>query len=195
MDGTATLVFDLPLAPAGSTEPLPSGGEAMPTPSDLDLIDRVARRDADAFAALYARHSRPVFGMLVRLAGRRELAEEWLQETFTRVWLAAATHDAARGAVRAWIFRIALNTARSELARKRYRTAHVSLEQVGLDLAGASPGERDSRPGSTTPAARGTSPARSSACRTSCGRSSCCAAAASCRSPRSRRSRARPRAR
>lgn len=143
MDCTATLVIDLPLAPAGSGEPLPSGGEAMPTPSDLDLIDRVARRDADAFAALYARHARPVFGMLVRLAGRRELAEEWLQETFTRVWLAAATHDAARGAVRAWIFRIALNTARSELARKRYRTAHVSLEQAGLDLAGVSGGERE----------------------------------------------------
>jgi len=82
-----------------------------------------------------------VFGMLVRLAGRREVAEEWLQETFTRVWLAARTHDPARGAVRAWIFRIALNTARSELGRRRHRTPHVSLDQTGLDLAGAASGE------------------------------------------------------
>jgi RNA polymerase sigma-70 factor (ECF subfamily) len=136
-----TLAIQVPLAAADSAEPLPSARQAMPTPSDLELIDRVARRDTQAFSALYGRYSRPVFGMLVRLAGRRELAEECLQEAFTRVWLAAATHDPGRGAVRAWIFRIALNTARSELARKRHRTPHVSFEQAGLELADARAGE------------------------------------------------------
>ena len=142
MEHTASLAFDVPLAPAVPGEPLPSAGKAMPTPSDLDLIDSVARRDAEAFSVLYARHSRPVFSMLFRLAGRRELAEEWLQEAFTRVWLAAGTCDPTRAAVRAWIFRIALNVARSELARKRNRTPHVSLDQSQLDLADASAGEQ-----------------------------------------------------
>lgn len=141
MDYSASLAIRVPLPAAESAGPLPSAGDAMATPGDLELIDRVARRDTQAFAVLYARHSRPVFGMLVRLAGRRELAEEWLQEAFTRVWLAAATHDATRGTVRAWIFRIALNTARSELVRKRHRTPHVSLDQAGLDLADGSAGE------------------------------------------------------
>jgi len=141
MDSTASLAIDVPLPVRDAAGRVPSAGEEMPAPSDLELIDRVARRDTRAFGALYARHSRPVFGMLVRLAGRREVAEEWLQETFTRVWLAARTHDPARGAVRAWIFRIALNTARSELGRKRHRTTHVSLDQTGLDLAGATSGE------------------------------------------------------
>jgi RNA polymerase sigma-70 factor (ECF subfamily) len=141
MDSTASLAIDVPLPARDAAGRVPSAGEEMPAPSDLELIDRVARRDTQAFGALYARHSRPVFGMLVRLAGRREVAEEWLQETFTRVWLAARTHDPARGAVRAWIFRIALNTARSELGRKRHRTPHVSLDQTGLDLAGAASGE------------------------------------------------------
>jgi RNA polymerase sigma-70 factor (ECF subfamily) len=141
MNDTATIALDVPLAPTGCAQPLPSAGNAMPTPSDLELIDRVARRDTEAFSNLYARHSRPVFGMLVRVAGRRELAEEWLQETFTRVWLAAGTCDPTRAAVRAWIFRIALNVARSELARKRSRTPHVSLDQTEIDLADASAGE------------------------------------------------------
>jgi RNA polymerase sigma-70 factor (ECF subfamily) len=141
MDSTASLAIDLSLPVRDASGRIPSAGEEMPAPSDLELIDRVARRDTQAFAAMYARHARPVFGMLVRLAGRREVAEEWLQETFTRVWLAARTHDPARGAVRAWIFRIALNAARSELGRKRHRTPHVSLDQAGLDLAGAAPGE------------------------------------------------------
>ena len=102
----------------------------------------MARGDRDAFALLYRRYERPVFGVLLRLGGQRALAEEWLQEAFTRVWLAAGSHDAARGAVRPWIFAIALNTARSELGRKRYRTKHVSLDAAELDLPDATGGER-----------------------------------------------------
>lgn len=141
MDTTATLCANLPL-PAGDTaDPLPSAATPMAPPSDLALIDRVARGDTQAFNLLYERYSRPVFGVLMRLAGRRALAEEWLQEAFTRVWLAAGTHDPARGAVRSWIFTIALNTARSELGRKRHRTPHVSLDESGLDLADGGTGE------------------------------------------------------
>jgi RNA polymerase sigma-70 factor (ECF subfamily) len=115
----------------------------MPTLTDGALLERVARGDADAFTVLYRRFERPVFSMLLRLAGgRRALAEEWLQEAFTRVWLGAATHDPSRGEVRPWVYKIALNTARSEMARKRYRTPHVSLDEAGLDLADDRAGEK-----------------------------------------------------
>jgi RNA polymerase sigma-70 factor (ECF subfamily) len=80
--------------------------------------------------------------MLLRLAGgRRALAEEWLQEAFTRVWLGASSHDPARGEVRPWIYKIALNTARSEMARKRFRSPHVSLDEAGLDVPDEGAGE------------------------------------------------------
>jgi RNA polymerase sigma-70 factor (ECF subfamily) len=141
MDTTSSLCAPLPLTAGESADPLPSASAPMAPPSDLALIDRVARGEMAAFDELYARYARPVFGVLLRLAGRRALAEEWLQEAFTRVWLAAATHDPARGAVRSWIFTIAVNTARSELGRKRYRTPHVSLEESGLELADGGAGE------------------------------------------------------
>ena len=141
MDTTLSLCATLPLTAGESADPLPSASAAMAPPSDLALIDRVARGDVQAFNELYARYARPVFGVLLRLAGRRALAEEWLQEAFTRVWLAAATHDPARGAVRSWIFTIAVNTARSELGRKRHRAPHVSLEESGLELADGVAGE------------------------------------------------------
>jgi RNA polymerase sigma-70 factor (ECF subfamily) len=143
MNATATLTSTLSLDPGAfeSAEPLPSTEASMPAPTDLELIDRVARGDRDAFTALYERHSRPVFGVLYRLAGRRALAEEWLQETFTRVWLAARTHDPARGAVRSWIFKIAVNTARSELGRKSSRSHHVSLDEPGVELPDGRAGE------------------------------------------------------
>jgi RNA polymerase sigma-70 factor (ECF subfamily) len=109
--------------------------------TDEVLIERVARQDRDAFTALYRRYERPVFAVLLRLGGQRPLAEEWLQEAFTRVWLAAGSHDPARGRVKPWIFAIALNTARSELSRKRHRMPHVSLDGAEIELADARGGE------------------------------------------------------
>lgn len=140
MSTIASPPFLLPTLLAGNTteEPVSAGNTAF---SDDALIERVARGDKDAFTLIYRRYERPVFGVLLRLAGQRALAEEWLQEAFTRVWLAAATHDPARGAVRPWIYAIAVNTARSELSRKRNRTPHVSLDEAGMDLADASGGE------------------------------------------------------
>lgn len=113
----------------------------MATLPDDALIERVARGDADAFSVLYRRYERPVFAVLLRLGGQRALAEEWLQEAFTRVWLAAGSHDPARGRVKPWIYAIALNTARSDLARKRHRTPHVSIDAGDLELRDASEGE------------------------------------------------------
>src|SRR5512134_1949262 len=143
MSATALLASPPPASLAGdAADPIPSA-TAMALPSDLVLVERAARGDADAFTVLYRRYERPIFGVLLRLAGgRRPLAEEWLQEAFTRVWLGAGTHDPSRGEVRPWIYKIALNTARSELARKRYRTTHVSLDESGLDLPDEGAGEK-----------------------------------------------------
>src|SRR5512134_3763170 len=143
MSATALLASPPPASLAGdAADPIPSA-TAMALPSDLVLVERAARGDAEAFAVLYRRYERPVFAMLLRLAGgRRALAEEWLQEAFTRVWLGAGTHDPSRGEVRPWIYKIALNTARSEIARKRFRAPHVSIDEAGLDLADERAGER-----------------------------------------------------
>ncbi|HEY7511866.1 MAG TPA: sigma-70 family RNA polymerase sigma factor [Vicinamibacteria bacterium] len=143
---TTTTTLTLPLAAllAGRVEDdtaRASGGPAPAAATDEALLQRCAGGDTDAFTALYRRYERPVFGVLLRLAGQRALAEEWLQEAFTRVWLAAGTHDPARGAVRPWIYAIAVNTARTELSRRRARTPHVSIEETGLELLDGAAGE------------------------------------------------------
>ena len=144
MSTAAILTFPpLPALSWDAGEPVPSAGTAMPTLADGALLERVAGGDTDAFTTLYRRYERPVFAMLLRLAGgQRALAEEWLQEAFTRVWLGAGTHDPSRGEVRPWIYKVALNTARSEMARKRYRAPHVSLDEAGLDLPDERAGEK-----------------------------------------------------
>ena len=135
---TYSLPFPLPPLLVGDVAARePASRPAATALPDEALIERVARHDADAFTVLYRRYERPVFAVLLRLGGQRALAEEWLQEAFTRVWLAAGSHDAARGRVKPWIYAIALNTARSDLARKRHRMPHVSLDGAGIDLPDA----------------------------------------------------------
>jgi len=90
----------------------PIGGAAVERyrgASDGDLIRRVARRDANAFEALYRRYARPVFGLALRRLGDRMRAEDAVQETFTAVWRSARTYRADRGAGAPWLYAVARN--------------------------------------------------------------------------------------
>lgn len=58
---------------------------------------------------LYRRHGSEVFGFLVKLCGRRGLAEDWLQETFLRAYRGLADREPSK--LRAWLFVIARNVA------------------------------------------------------------------------------------
>ena len=131
MSSAAFLPFPLAGLRAVDTRASDPRSPALATASDDALVERVARGDRDAFALLYRRYERPVFGVLLRLGGQRALAEEWLQEAFTRVWLAAGSHDAARGAVRPWISRSrstprAASSAASATARSTSRSTRPS---------------------------------------------------------------------
>jgi RNA polymerase sigma-70 factor (ECF subfamily) len=111
----------------------------MEEPGDQALADGVARGDAEALRTLYRRYAGQTFNLLLRLTGNRELAEDMLQEAFTRVWTMAGRFDAERGGFRGWLFTIALNLTRNELARRRHSATHVEPEAVA-DLASPADG-------------------------------------------------------
>jgi RNA polymerase sigma-70 factor (ECF subfamily) len=89
------------------------------SPLDLTgLLANVARRDRRAFAALYAATSPKLFGIVLRILKRRDIAEEVLQEVYVRVWERAADFDPARGSAIAWLATIARNRALDEARRQ-----------------------------------------------------------------------------
>ena len=96
--------------------------------SDAALMKRVRNRDVDAFQALYSRYESRIFNFLLRYVGNRPLAEDLLQETFWRVWQAAGSFQADRGEFRSWLYRVALNGVRSEMAHKRYGLDRLAPE-------------------------------------------------------------------
>ena len=105
--------------------------------SDEALAAEAARGDTEALRCLFERYQVAAFNLILRLTGDRELARDLLQEAFTRVWTMAHTFDPARGAFKGWLYTVALNTARSELGRKRHAVRHVPPEEAE-DLASKS---------------------------------------------------------
>lgn len=79
--------------------------------------------DAEAFAALYDRHSRAAFSLAYRMMGERQAAEDLTQEAFIKVWRGAASYRVGRGSVRTWILSIVHNRGidqlRSRASRRR----------------------------------------------------------------------------
>ena len=78
--------------------------EGIATGEDSFLVDRIVRDgDESAFSKLYDRHAPLLFGLACRMLGRKDAAEEVLQEAMLQFWNKAADYDARKGSLRAWL--------------------------------------------------------------------------------------------
>jgi RNA polymerase sigma-70 factor (ECF subfamily) len=75
---------------------------------DQSLMARLQAGDADAFESLYARYASPLLNFFFQMCFDRTASEDYLQETFLRVWRARATYRPI-GKVSTWLFQIAKN--------------------------------------------------------------------------------------
>ncbi|MBI1748627.1 MAG: sigma-70 family RNA polymerase sigma factor [Acidobacteria bacterium] len=89
--------------------------------SDLEIVSRMARHEAEAFTVFYDRHAPMIFGLLCRMLGDRPEAEDALQETFWQIWRQAAAHDPARGSPLAWLVQIARSRGLDRLRQTKLR--------------------------------------------------------------------------
>jgi len=94
--------------------------------TDVQGVERLRERDAQAFRSLIDRLQQPITGYLHRLVGDREVALDLAQDTFVQVYKEI---DKTSGelALDAWIYRIATNYGLRHLNRKRLRQ-FVQLE-------------------------------------------------------------------
>lgn len=95
-----------------------SRGKSGDGAGDAALLQKVAGGDRAAFAELYRRLQRPLFGYLMKLVREREMVEDVLNETMLEVWRQAARFE-GRASVNTWVFSIAHHRAVSRLRRKR----------------------------------------------------------------------------
>ncbi|MFN8110415.1 MAG: sigma-70 family RNA polymerase sigma factor [Thermoleophilia bacterium] len=112
-------------------EPAPAPAQVPPgRPTDAELLRRVALGDETAFAGLWERYGRAVFGACRAVLGDTAAAEDATQEAFTRVWRMAHRFDPGRGSAAGWLLTVARNSARNAARGRR------PLEGLPDDLAG-----------------------------------------------------------
>lgn len=104
-------------------------------PTDVMLMERIARRNTDALKLLYDRYGRAAFALSYRIVEEASAAEEIVQDAFETVWNKAQTFDAARGGnVRGWLLTIvhrrSIDYRRREFGRPPRNVPIDSLDNV-----------------------------------------------------------------
>lgn len=89
------------------------------TPSDITaLLSRVAARDRVAFSDVYRATAPKLYGIILRILHRRDLADEVLQEVYVKIWDRAGDFDSRLSSPMTWMATIARNRALDEIRRK-----------------------------------------------------------------------------
>ena len=104
------------------------------------LVTRLAAGDECAFAQLYDRTNRIVYGLALRILGDSSSAEDITMEVYLQVWRTASRYDPQRGTVTSWLVVLVRSRALDFLRSRKARRA--DLEENVDDV----PNLRDSRP-------------------------------------------------
>jgi RNA polymerase sigma-70 factor, ECF subfamily len=99
----------------------------MATPGDKELHARMRNGDRDAFAELYGRYHRSVFGFALQMTAVRELAEDVTQEVFMVLMRDTEVFDEKRGSLKAFLLGVTRNQV---LRRLRQERTLVSIENA-----------------------------------------------------------------
>jgi len=90
-------------------------------PLDATLLSRLMQKDVSAFEQLYDRHSRLVYGLVLRILQQASTSEEVVQDVFLQLWRNADQYDSSRGPFVPWLCTMARNRALDHLRLKSER--------------------------------------------------------------------------
>ena len=91
--------------------------------TEEELVQRCCDGDRQAESELYARTSRRIYRLLLRMTGSEEAASDLAQETYLRAFARIVDFD-ARSTIATWLYRIAVNEA-PQHRRRQQRPAHA----------------------------------------------------------------------
>ncbi len=111
----------------------------MELASPVSLLREGSAARRAAFDRLYTEFSTPIFSYLFHAVGDADRAADIAQDTFIKAFRKLDTLSSATS-TRAWIYRIATNTAIDEIRRRRHTTRLVDGEDQPLQPADTGPG-------------------------------------------------------
>src|ERR1700681_34862 len=101
----------------------------LTTPELVWLLAAVAKGDQAAFERLYQATRAKLYGAVLRILRRADLADEVIQETYLKVWNSAGQFDPAIASPITWMVAIARHRA-IDLVRKKSLDREPEAMQV-----------------------------------------------------------------
>ncbi|MCA3249343.1 MAG: RNA polymerase sigma factor [Holosporaceae bacterium] len=89
--------------------------------NDLDLLAAITQGDSGAFEALVDRYAMRAYRVAYRIVGRREDAEDIVQDTLLKLWKEPWRYNALVGcAFSTWLYRVVSNTSLNCVKRRKF---------------------------------------------------------------------------
>ena len=106
-----------------------------------DLLARVGKGDAQAFAQCYEQSSSVLFTLALRILNNRDEASELLQDVYIEAWRKAGSFDPKRGSPMAWLITLTRSRAIDRLrgSASRGRNLTDSIDETSDDLRSVLP--------------------------------------------------------
>jgi RNA polymerase sigma-70 factor (ECF subfamily) len=88
-----------------------------------ELVAGLRQGSKQALEYLYDKYSNALYGIILKIVEKSDVAEEVLQDTFIRVWDKIGEYDKGKGRLFTWMLNIARNLAIDKLRSKEFSQA------------------------------------------------------------------------
>src|SRR5258706_13908599 len=92
-------------------------------------------RDKDAFRILYDNYSSTLYGIVLKIVGSAEVAEDVLPESFVKIWKNISSYDKNKGRLFKWLFNITSKNSIYKLCAKheKYQIQRIDESEYQVD--------------------------------------------------------------
>ncbi|WP_430788714.1 RNA polymerase sigma factor [Virgibacillus flavescens] len=105
--------------------------------ADVELFNRAQEQDEHALEQLYDRYEKLLFSFSFRMTNNKFLAEEVVQDVFTKIWSKQRNFDESKGKFSSWLLTVTRN-ATIDMLRKKKETPYEIDERDALHDLGPS---------------------------------------------------------
>ncbi|MGY2133942.1 RNA polymerase sigma factor [Hymenobacter sp. HD11105] len=92
----------------------------VPMPEEL-LVQRLRDREEAAMTLFYDKYSAALYGVILRIVKKEEIAEDVLQESLVKIWHSFHSYDASKGRLFTWVVNVCRNLAIDKIRSRQYR--------------------------------------------------------------------------
>lgn len=85
------------------------------------LVIKFQKKDIAAYEKLYEMYSDSIFGVILNIVKKADIAEEILQDVFVKIWNNAESYNVSKGRFFTWILNIARNASIDYTRSKAYK--------------------------------------------------------------------------